>query len=204
MFRSRDWLVLALIAAVVCLYLAIKPLRPSAQGTRHPAVGLKLDYLELQPLTGDSQKVSLTDLEGHVVLLNFWGTWCGPCVQEFPHIIDLVARYSSRSGFRLLAVSCGGETDDELDELRDSTQSFLQSMKSILPTYADQHGSTRQNLIRIAHLEGFGYPTTLVLDRKAVIRAMWEGYSPATVQEMQAVVGKLLNEADPSGKASAQ
>ena len=51
-----------------------------------PGIGVPLAELRLQPLSGDGPPVSLADLRGSVVLLNFWGTWCPPCLRELPHI----------------------------------------------------------------------------------------------------------------------
>jgi len=202
MSESKAWLVLAGIAAAFCLYLALKPARESSDGPRHPAVGRKVKYLELQPLTGDSRHMSLNDLSGKVVLLNFWGTWCPPCVQEFPHIVELGDRYANRPDFRLLAVSCGGGTDDELDELRGKTETFLKNARVNLPTYADQHASTRQELSMVAKLED-AMPTTLIFDRDSVIRGVWVGYSPAGIHEMQSVLEELFRKPSQPQQTSA-
>ena len=72
----------------------------------HSGVGKSLPLLELRPLTGDAPPVSLVDLQNHVTLLNFWGTWCPPCRNELPHIAALRQRFAGQDAFRLLAVSC--------------------------------------------------------------------------------------------------
>ncbi|NIL98561.1 MAG: redoxin domain-containing protein, partial [Planctomycetales bacterium] len=79
---------------------------------QHPAVGARLPTLQLRALTTGWGDVQLSDLRGNVVLLNFWGTWCGPCRQELPHLADIYARFGTRKDFRLLAVSCGLKGDD--------------------------------------------------------------------------------------------
>jgi cytochrome c biogenesis protein CcmG, thiol:disulfide interchange protein DsbE len=189
---ASTWMFLAALAALLCIYLAIKPWRPLNDGGKHPAVGRQLPGLELQPLTVGAECVSLAELKGKVTLLNFWGTWCGPCVQEFPHLVALGKELKGNGDFRLLLVSCGGGVDDTLDELRDNTHRFLAAQKSDLPCYSDQHGFTRRSLMMATGQQGFGYPTTVVLDRSGVIRGMWEGYSPSAVLEMRQIIDELL------------
>jgi cytochrome c biogenesis protein CcmG, thiol:disulfide interchange protein DsbE len=193
--RAWTWTSLAVLAALVFAYLALVGRGRTASGTQGPAIGRKVSYLELQPLTGDGSWVSLRDLAGHVTVVNYWGTWCPPCRAEFPHIVELASKFAGQNDFRLLAVSSGAEgSDDTLDELRDETQAFLKSKNVTLPTYADQHAASRRELARSLQLDGFGYPTTLILDRQAIIRGFWVGYSSGTEVEMQDLVQQLLDE----------
>jgi peroxiredoxin len=60
----------------------------------------------LEDLT--SSQVSLTDLRGKVVLLNFWATWCGPCQEEMPSLESLYRRYQDKN-FVVLGVSLDEE-----------------------------------------------------------------------------------------------
>jgi cytochrome c biogenesis protein CcmG/thiol:disulfide interchange protein DsbE len=192
--RSRVWTwgSLAVVAALVFVYIAIVGPSRSSRGTTGAAVGRKLQYLELQPLTDDAKWVSLRDLAGQVAVVNYWGTWCGPCRAEFPDIVKLAAQFAERDGFRFLAVSCGEGADTELGELRSETLAFLKAREVTLPMYADQHASSRRELMRMLEPEGFGYPTTLVIDRQGTIRGMWQG--PINLSEARALVQQLLDE----------
>jgi len=58
----------------------------------------------------DGGPVSLSDLRGHVVLINFWATWCEPCRQEMPAMERLYEAHRD-AGFELLAISVGEEPD---------------------------------------------------------------------------------------------
>jgi thiol-disulfide isomerase/thioredoxin len=161
-------------------------------GTSHPAVGKKLETLDFDPLTGSAQPISAADLEGKVVVINFWGTWCKPCRVEFPHIMALEERFGSRPDFKLLAVSCNAGAPNEvtLEELRESTVDFLASRDSSLPTYADLDASVRFGIDRITP---FGvFPTTIVLDGQHTIRGLWEGYREGAEREVEALVEELL------------
>ncbi len=164
-------------------------------GTTGPAIGRRLEYLRLEGLTGDASRVSLDDLAGRVTLLNYWGTWCLPCIREFPQIVNVARQFTGRDDFRLYAVSCGQENDPELAELRELTAAFLQSRGAPFPAYADQDGASRQAMVVSLGVE-MAYPTTLVLDRKGVIRGFWQGYLPRAGDEMSDLIGKLLAESD--------
>ncbi len=156
-----------------------------------PGVGHPLEKLELQPLTGGGSDLTLADLRGCVVVLNFWGTWCPPCREELPEIADLYRRRRDVADFKLLAVSCGAtEADEEIGPLREQTAALLQRMHIRLPTYADRDFVTRT---AVANVVGFaGYPTTVVLDRQGVVRGVAVG--PVTEYQVDGLVAKLLKE----------
>ncbi len=171
--------------------------REEARAEVHAAVGRRLPALELEPLAGASSRVTLVDLAGKVTLVNFWGTWCPPCREELPELAELNARLGGQPRFRLLAVSClaKGNEGDYLDALRESTAAFLASKKLELPTYADPQGVTRG---AFRQLGGWSvYPTTILLDGQGVVRAVWSGYGPGVVGEMEKRVVRLLDEHGP-------
>jgi cytochrome c biogenesis protein CcmG, thiol:disulfide interchange protein DsbE len=64
---------------------------------------------EIQVTTFDGERISLSDLRGQVVVLNFWATWCTPCKQELP-LLDGYYRVRKDFGLRVLAVT----TEDSL------------------------------------------------------------------------------------------
>jgi cytochrome c biogenesis protein CcmG, thiol:disulfide interchange protein DsbE len=186
------WVPVLALAAVVLVYLAWSRGRRAGSGTEGPAIGRTLPYLRLEPLTGSTTPVTLDDLKGRVTVVNYWGTWCPPCRREFPHIVELAARFGARDDFRLYAVSCGSDSEN-FETLRSETQAFLATSKAALPTWWDENAASRRALGAVLDGEGFGgYPTTLVLDRQGTIRGMWVGYTPGNERDMEAVVGQLL------------
>jgi cytochrome c biogenesis protein CcmG, thiol:disulfide interchange protein DsbE len=182
-----------LLVGLLLIYGITRTDRTAPSPETHPGVGKVLPHLELLPLTGDQPTVSQADLAGRVTLLNFWGTWCPPCREELPHLAKLRQRYAGREAFRLLAVSCpaAGQPDDR-QSLRETTAALLKRLNVDLPTYYDPDAATRNALDRAIGFDG--YPTTLLLDRKGTIRAVWVGYWPGVETEMERLIGALLEE----------
>ena len=89
----------ALIASVL---LAALPARAIDVGAAAPA--FSLDQL-------GGGKLSLAELKGHVVYLDFWASWCGPCKQTFPFMNDVQARYAPR-GLKVVAINVDERSAD--------------------------------------------------------------------------------------------
>lgn len=183
---------LALLLGAVCLIGSGCGNSGPTRGANHRAVGTKLPRLELQALTGSAENIALADLEGRVALINFWGTWCPPCVEEFPHIAALEQKFRENDGVRVLAIASMPEVDPDLDELRADIETFLEARKSDLPTYADVGDRTRQAVERTAGWQG--YPTTVIIDQQGVIRGVWTNYTKGIEKEMEAMLDSLAVE----------
>ena len=56
-------------------------------------------------MTMDNKKISLKDFRGKYVFLNFWATWCGPCIDEMPSMERFYQKFKSKKNFEMLAVS---------------------------------------------------------------------------------------------------
>jgi thiol-disulfide isomerase/thioredoxin len=67
--------------------------------------------IEIAGKTTDGKDFDLKNLKGKVVLVDFWATWCGPCIGEIPNIIDAHKKYG-RKGFTVIGVSLDRDNDD--------------------------------------------------------------------------------------------
>lgn len=204
-FGGRSWISFLLLVAAILVYVAIVGgRRGPPSGAEGPAIGRRLPYFRLEPLTGDSKSVSMDDLSGRVTVVNYWGTWCPPCLREFPQIVELAAKFGKHDDFRLYAVSCGASGNDaELGELGEETRQFLLSNRFALPSYADQNAASRRAMTVALDFDGgeMAYPTTLVLDRSATIHGLWQGYDPRAAREMAQLIEELLQESPTDRKS---
>ncbi len=169
---------------------------------RRPAEGKPLAIVDLPVLIGEGETLSTDSLRGQVVLINFWGPWCPPCIREMPELVALQEKYAGHEDFRLLFVSCSTEYvpllppamgwGEDVDALRSDTQRLIDRDGHNVKVYCDPRGRTRDAL---AGINGWhGYPTTVLLDREGVIRRVWLGNLPGAVEEMETHVRLLLTQ----------
>jgi thiol-disulfide isomerase/thioredoxin len=119
--KKSSWILTA-IALVAALGLVVQRTQRSAAGTRHsdtaaPVAKLSTEGMKPAPelvLKGlDDKEGSLKQYAGKVVLVNFWATWCAPCLEEIPWLIDLQQRYGEK-GFVVLGVSMDDEGKEKV------------------------------------------------------------------------------------------
>ena len=110
--------------------------------------------------TLDSTTVRLADYRGKYVLIDFWGTWCGPCLGEIPFLLEAYEAYP-RSTFDILAVA-----NDEVEALRTFVEEEGLPWAQIVQQ--EKSASTRE-ILRSYRITG--YPTTFLLDPDGVIIA---------------------------------
>lgn len=65
----------------------------------------KISAPDFNLVTLDNKKLSLKDFKGKYIFLNFWATWCGPCIDEMPSMEKLYQKFKSKKNFIMLAVS---------------------------------------------------------------------------------------------------
>ena len=118
-------------------------------------------------LLDDGRYLTLADLQGKAVLLNFWATWCGPCRLEMP---ELVAEANRNNDLIVLAIN----VQEELAQLQPFAEDFAMSM----PVVLDSDATLRQ-LYEVS-----GMPTTVFIDSTGKVSTIWRGIlTPDTLRE---------------------
>lgn len=130
----------------------------------------------------DGQKVKLHDLKGKVVLLNFWATWCAPCMKEFYEFPDKIIKPFSSNKFVLLPISRGEQLDvvrTKMEQLKTKGIVFnvgLDSSQDIYKQYAS-------NFI----------PRNFLIDQNGKVVYTSVGYSKSKLNELVEKINELLN-----------
>ena len=129
-------------------------------------------------VSSEGEHIALDDLRGKVVLLDFWGTWCPPCVESVPEIRRLYERYSKDGSLLILGIS----SDDDEDEWRE----FTAKHKMVWPQYRDSEA----RMLRAFRIRAF--PTYVVIDHEGVVQFQDDGVGPDTAAKLEATIRKQL------------
>jgi thiol-disulfide isomerase/thioredoxin len=158
----------SLIVVLVCCLI------PVVQAKRAP-------NLEFKNLSGQPQKIA--DLRGSITVINFWATWCGPCVEELPLLSRLSQEYADKK-VRFVAISADESADNS--KTRAKIDLFLSHQKLAMEVWL---GADLDMLDRLQL--GNVLPATMILDEQGeiVARVMGEAHE----DDVKGPVDWLLN-----------
>jgi peroxiredoxin len=158
---------------LAALALSAAPSLPAAS----VAAGTPAAAFQLPAAVGDP--VSLSDLKGQVVLINFWASWCGPCRQEMPILEQMYRKYKP-AGFTLLGINVEPKSGDAMTFLKATPVSF--------PILFD----TQSKVSTLYEVSGM--PSTVIVDRKGNVRYVHHGYKPGDESEYLDQIRSLMRE----------
>jgi cytochrome c biogenesis protein CcmG, thiol:disulfide interchange protein DsbE len=149
------------------------PMPPAA-----PAAAQSFTLLE-----GD-RRANLSDYLGRVVVLDFWATFCQPCVEEAPHLDALQTRFGPQ-GLQVIGLNVGGE--DDLPEI----PKFVERLKI---KYA--LGVPAPEMVNFYMGSDSSIPQTLVFDRRGRVVRHFVGYDPGLKQELERTIEEAMRDAE--------
>ncbi|MFN3395617.1 MAG: TlpA family protein disulfide reductase [Thermodesulfovibrionales bacterium] len=147
-------LILVAIAATALLILLFGVRKQEKVQTIKAIEGLDAPEISLNDLSGKSLKLS--ELNGSVVFINFWASWCQPCRDEMPSIQGLYNNFKGNDKFKMITILYKDEPEKAI--------SYLKENNLDLPLWIDREG-------KAAVAYGLtGVPETFIIDKKGILR----------------------------------
>ena len=160
---------------MLCLFLSL----PLAAQAGSIAKGQPAPLVDLPNLPADGGQTSLASLQGKVVYLDFWASWCGPCRISLPRL-NALRNELGEQGFEVLAVN--------VDEYEEDALQFLEEFPVDYPVIWDNGGQSPKAFGIL------GMPTAFLIDRKGIIREVHQGFRKSDTEKIRARVIELLKE----------
>ena len=177
----------------ICCILLISACRPSAPpvsiSNKPVSVnGVPQTNLPMPPVKNieslgwdnfDGSREKMGDLKGKAVVLDFWATYCPPCLEEIPHLVELQKKHAD---LRVIGLHVGGEDD------RPKVPAFVESLK-INYTLAYPEDSLSEGLLG----NDYAIPQTFVFDKNGKLIKKFVGFSDEIKADLDQAVEEALN-----------
>ena len=140
-------------------------------------VGDTAPSLSLPSIFADQAAIDLDALRGKTVYVDFWASWCAPCLRSMPAYNELYNRLKGED-FEFVAINVDNPIEDGLDFLIDAPLDFL------IPSDPDGEAAERFGVI--------GMPTSYLIDPEGTIRLVHMGFRDGDMEEIEAAINALI------------
>jgi len=155
-----------MVKVILLIILVSGLLITGCAGESNQVAGVGMPAPDFQFQNPDGQSVSLSDLQGKPVLINFWATWCHPCIYEMPYLQQVYEEWSDK-GLMVLAINIG--------ESSAQVEAFMQSHDLSLPVLLDAKQAVAQKY------NIWSIPTTFFIDKDGIIQEKIVGAFPSKI-----------------------
>ena len=153
-------------------------------GTESPLVGKPAPDFTLDLL--DGEKFHLADAKGTVVILDFWATWCGPCLQAMPQVEAVAEEFKAR-GVKLVAVN--------LEEGPKTIQSMMERHKLKMTVALDRDGAAAMKY------QANAIPQTVIIDKEGNVARLYVGGGPKLGDSLREALEEVITGKKPEAPA---
>lgn len=130
------------------------------------------------PTIDDSGQITLSELRGKIIYLDFWASWCGPCRLALPKLSILRSEYADR-GVEVIAI--------DVDENREDGRLFLKRYPVTYPVLSDPDGKVTKTY------DILGMPFSFLIDETGRIRYIHQGFRRGDETEIEKQILRLIN-----------